>query len=130
MPIFQGVSSYYISPYFAERASTEHNRKVVWSRCERSIVTAVSVIRSINCYRIIRFACYRIIHSECNQEVYSHSIVATGFSEISQRTRFTPGTSAMILSLIVQRTLNGISGTDAVTASTVLTARMITAHPM
>ena len=61
---------------------------------------------------------------------YSNSIVATGFSEISQRTRLTPGMVWMIRSRMVQSTGKGISGMVAVTASTVLTARMITAQPM
>ena len=61
---------------------------------------------------------------------YSNSIVATGFSLMSHRTRLTPSTVEMIRSRIVQRTEKGISGTVAVTASTVLTARMITAQPM
>ena len=61
---------------------------------------------------------------------YSNSIVATGFSLTSQRTRLTPSTVEMIRSRIRQITEKGISGTVAVTASTVLTARMITAQPM
>lgn len=61
---------------------------------------------------------------------YSNSMVATGFSLMSHRTRFTPGTVRMIRSRIRQSTGKGISGMVAVTASTVLTARMITAQPM
>lgn len=61
---------------------------------------------------------------------HSHSIVATGFSEMSQRTRFTPGTFSMMSSRILQSMLKGISGTVAVTASTVFTARITTAHPI
>ena len=61
---------------------------------------------------------------------YSNSMVATGFSEISHMTRLTPGTVLMIRSRMVQSTGKGISGMVAVTASTVLTARMITAQPM
>ena len=57
---------------------------------------------------------------------HSHSMVETGFSLMSQRTRLTPGTVAMIRSRMRQRTAKGISGTVAVTASTVLTARMTT----
>ena len=41
-----------------------------------------------------------------------------------------PLTEETIRSRIVQRTENGISGTEAVTASTVFTARMITAQPI
>ena len=61
---------------------------------------------------------------------HSHSIVATGFSEISHSTRFTPGTVAIMRSRMVHRTEKGISGTVAVTASTVFTARITTAQPM
>ena len=61
--------------------------------------------------------------------LYSHSIVATGFSLMSQSTRFTPGILTM-RSRMAHRTENGISGTVAVTASTVLTARMTTAQPI
>ncbi len=61
---------------------------------------------------------------------HSHSMVATGFSLMSHSTRFTPGTVAMIRSRMVHRTEKGISGTVAVTASKVLTARITTAQPI
>ena len=40
---------------------------------------------------------------------YSHSIVLTGLSEISQRTRLTPGTSAIMRSRMRQSISKGIS---------------------
>lgn len=63
-------------------------------------------------------------------ESHSNSIVETGFSEISHATRLTPGTVAIIRSRMAQRVANGISGTVAVTASTVLTARITTSQPI
>ena len=70
------------------------------------------------------------LHNALSLCFYSNSMVATGFSLMSQRTRLTPGTVLMIRSRMVQSTEKGISGTVAVTASTVLTARTITAQPM
>ena len=72
----------------------------------------------------------RIKDSESEHVPHSHSMVATGFSEISQSTLFTPGTVEIMRSRMVQRTLYGISGTEALTASTVLTARITTAQPI
>ena len=74
-----------------------------------------------------RWACFK---TESVSGSHSHSIVATGFSLMSQRTRFTPGTVWTIRSRMRQRTEKGISGTVALTASTVLTARTTTAQPM
>ena len=61
---------------------------------------------------------------------YSHSIVATGLSEKSQRTLLMPGTSFMILSLILYKVLYGISDDLAVTASLVLIALITAAQPI
>lgn len=57
---------------------------------------------------------------------YSHSMVAVGLGERSKQTRLIPFTSERMRSVILRRIANGISGTSAVIASTVLTARMIT----
>ena len=55
-------------------------------------------------------------------------MVAVGFGDMSKRTRFTPFTSEMILDVICCSSSKGSWGTVAVTASRVLTARMITGH--
>ena len=57
---------------------------------------------------------------------YSHSIVPTGLGLRSYSTRHTPGTSLSTRSVTRLRSAQGSSGTVAVMASTVLTARMIT----
>ena len=57
---------------------------------------------------------------------HSHSMVATGLGLMSYSTRHTPGTSLRIRPVMVCSTLQGSSGTVAVMASTVLTARIVT----
>ena len=57
---------------------------------------------------------------------YSHSIVAGALGLKSYKTRHTPSTSLKILSVIFFKTDHSSSGTVALIASTVFTARMIT----
>lgn len=59
---------------------------------------------------------------------YSHSIVPVGFGVKSYTTRQMPGTSARMRLVIFFSTGQSISGTSAVMASTVLTARMMAGH--
>ena len=57
---------------------------------------------------------------------YSHSMVPTGFGVRSYSTRFTPGTSLRMRSVMCWSRAKGTSSTVAVMASTVFTARMMT----
>ena len=63
--------------------------------------------------------------SQC-EGIYSHSMVPTGFGVRSYSTRFTPGTSLRIRSVMCWSRAKGTSSTVAVMASTVFTARMMT----
>lgn len=86
-----------------------------------------SVIKSLSKER------YKTAKSLCRNgfgvsKTHSHSIVPDGFGVISYRTRLTPFTSAVIRAVIFWSKENGRSATEAVIASTVLTARRITGH--
>ena len=62
---------------------------------------------------------------EVHRTRYSHSIVPTGLGVRSYVTRQMPGTSARMRSVIFLSSAQSSSGTVAVMASTVLTARMM-----
>ena len=59
---------------------------------------------------------------------HSHSIVEMGLGLSSYRTRQTPGTSLRMRSVIFLSSAQSSSGTVALVASTLLTARMTTGH--
>ena len=78
------------------------------------------------------FGFYRNIFSIFTNHVrytgYSHSIVPMGLGVRSMATRQIPGTSARMRSAMRFMSAQSNSGTVAVMASTVLTARMIAGH--